>query len=252
MATTHSSANSEQIGPLGVFEPPDISIECPAFSGSLGLLFQFVRDHKVDLIDIPLAPICTAYTVYLVERGEQDLESAAVALVALSYLLERKAWRLVPGEAVPALEDLDLIDDVEPYVQEFRPAIEALLERRSERDFLYFRSGEPANASYELPFDTSDVQPVHLAAALSRLLARAKPDTIEPLGRPRRSLSEQMIVVLKALPLEFASLDAIVTGEFTRSEVVWWFLALLELIRLGQARVKLEADEPLFARGVAS
>ena len=61
-----------------------------------------------------------------------------------------------------------------------------------------------------------------------------------------------MVIVLKALPGEFQTLDEIVTGEFTRSEVVWWFLALLELIRLGQALVKIEEGEVRFARGNAS
>jgi hypothetical protein len=35
-------------------------------------------------------------------------------------------------------------------------------------------------------------------------------------------------------------------GDFTRSEVVWWFLALLELIRLGQARVDLKDGDVRF------
>jgi hypothetical protein len=57
-----------------------------------------------------------------------------------------------------------------------------------------------------------------------------------------------MTLVARELPIEFALLENIVVGEFTRSEIVWWFLALLELIRLGQARVKVEGEEVFFAR----
>ena len=119
--------------------------------------------------------------------------------------------------------------------------------RLAEREQIFFRTIEGA-AAYELPIDTETVTTADLARALEFLLARAVPDPIEPLGRPRRSLSEQMGIVLRALPREPATLDQIVTGEFTRAEVVWWFLALLELIRLGQATVVLREGEPAFGK----
>jgi hypothetical protein len=59
-----------------------------------------------------------------------------------------------------------------------------------------------------------------------------------------------MGVVLRALPDKFETLDRIVTGEFTRSEVVWWFLALLELIRLGQAKVAVQEGDVRFRRHI--
>jgi hypothetical protein len=57
-----------------------------------------------------------------------------------------------------------------------------------------------------------------------------------------------MSVVLKALAKEWLSLDVLVPEDITRSEAVYWFLALLELIRLGQASVRLHESEVEFAR----
>jgi len=252
MATSSELTKEEGIGPLGVISPPEIAIECEAFSGSLGTLFQLVRDRKIDLLGVPLAPICEAYLFYLVEKADNDLESAAVALVALSYLLERKAWMLIPAPEDEEPDGDDILDSVEPYIQEFQPLIHALRDKEEERESLFFRQNEGKAFPYELPFDTTDVTPTHLASVLEDLLRRAKPDPPDSFDRPRRSLSEQMVVVMRSLPAEFSTLDKIVTGEFTRSEVVWWFLALLELIRLGQARVKLEHEAVLFAREVRS
>ncbi len=247
MAVALPRRRDDQIGPLGVLDPPDIQIECAAFTGSLGMLFVCVRERKIDLLDVPLAPICEAYFQYVIGSAADDLESSAVALTALAYLLERKAWVLIPAPEVDEPEADDLFDQVEPYVHEFVPIIEDLLTRREERESLFFRAADPV-LPYEVPFDTGDVTPNDLARAFERILSRAKPDTVEPLSRPRRSLSDQMILVLKALPSEFQSLEEIVVGEFTRSEVVWWFLALLELIRLGQASVRLEEGEVQFAK----
>ena len=239
----------EDIGFLGLYAPPEIHIECDEFKGSLALLFQCVRDREIDLLGIPLAPICEAYFQYLIENAEQDLESAAVALAALSYLLERKAWLLLPIDEEP--EGDDLLEVLDPYIDEFKPAIDALKEKQDERDSLFFRTAEGADR-YELPYDASTVNVGDLARVFERLLERAIPDTVEPSVRPQRSLSEMMVLVLKELPDEDTPLELIVVGEFTRSEVVWWFLALLELIRLGQAKVRMKGEMVLFRREVPS
>lgn len=207
-----------------------------------------VRDHKVDLLGVPLGAICETYLRYLLEIEEPHLESHAVAVSALCWLLERKAWMLIPVEQdEEEPEDHDILDEVEPYVQEFLPAIDSLLDRKDEREHLFFRTGE-ASSLYELPFEANAISTSDLAQALERVLARAKPDTVERLDKPRRNLSEQMVIVLRALQADPLTLEDLIDVEFTRSEVVWWFLALLELIRLAQARVVMEEGTVKFGK----
>lgn len=238
----------DDVGPLGVLAPPDIAIACAAFQGSLGMLFQCVRKRKVDLVGVPLAPICEAYFHYLVDQAHEDLDRAAVALAALAYLLERKAWLLLPSPECQEPQGDDVLEMPEPYAHEFVHAIEELMHRHDERSQTFFRSNE-SNGTYEMPFDLGEASALDLARAFERIVARAHPDPIEPPSVHRRSLGEQMSLVLGALSAEFQPLDDLVAHEFTRSEVVWWFLALLELIRIGQARVKLLGQEVAFARG---
>src|SRR4051812_16701440 len=83
---------------LGGIAPPPIHVTTPTFDGSLGTLFRCVREHKVQLLDVPLFPICEAYFIYLLKAELKDLDEAAAALAALAYLLERKAWALLPVE----------------------------------------------------------------------------------------------------------------------------------------------------------
>ncbi|MCW5937610.1 MAG: hypothetical protein KIT11_09930 [Fimbriimonadaceae bacterium] len=231
---------------LGLVAPPDIRIECAGFTGSLGTLFRLVRDHRVDLLGVPMAPVCSAYLSYLLESHELDLDEAGVALAALAYLLERKSWALIPAAAAPE-EPGDEAELPDPWVSEFKPVISALGALAGERELVFFRT--PDDSPYELPFDPCGVQLTDLARALERLLSRAAPDPPDAFRKPVRSLSDQIVVVLRALGPDPRPLDALVVGDFTRAEVVWWFLALLELIRLGQARVTLGEDgEPCFAR----
>ena len=113
------------ISPLGVVAPPPIHVQSAAFEGSLAMLFNCVREHKVELLDIPLAPICEAYFAYILSSPDTGLDEAAAALVALAYLLERKAWLLLPTPE-PEPEELDALEPLEPTVHEFTAAIEAL------------------------------------------------------------------------------------------------------------------------------
>lgn len=234
-------------GPLGLMAPPEISIECDAFQGTLGTLLRCVVHQKIDLWDIPLHPICQAYLDYLVESDHGDVEGASAALVAMAYLVERKAFRLLPlPEPEPDEDWADAYDG--PEILDFREVLMSLEERFEARQGLFFRASE-VKVDYELPVEIGKVTVADLSRALETLLAKAKDEPEALLARPRRSLAEQMKIVARCLTLEPRPLVALVEGEFTRAEAMWWFLALLELIRLGEATVTLDG-EALFARMV--
>jgi segregation and condensation protein A len=231
---------------LGIVAPPPLHIAAPAFEGSLATLLKCVRDHKVDLRDIPLAPVCEAYFEYLLSSATPDLDEAAAALVALAYLLERKAWVLLPvDDPEPEVEEpLELPD---PTVHEYDLAIEALKIWHEERSRVYFRSPEAGPDPYELPYTLANVKADDLARALERLLSRAVPAKVESLSKPRKTLSEVMRLVLSALTSTFKPLEELITAPYTREDAVYWFLAILELIRLGRVNVQADEQEVRFA-----
>lgn len=229
---------------LGLIAPPPLHIECEAFQGSLSLMFDCVRAHKVDLREIPLYPICAAYIEYLMGQQEAELESSAAALTALAYFLERKAFDLLPStEPEPEIEDAP--EPLEPTAHLYQPIVEELRERESNSCTIFCRNG--GQSAYELPFDLTDVSAFDLGRVLQKLLNKANP-TVNPLGKPRRSLIEQMKVVLAALTVEPRSLDALIEEPFDRIEAVWWFLALLELIKLRQVKIINSEETMEFAK----
>jgi len=239
-------------GPVGLLGTVPLQIECNAFTGTLGTLVQAVRNHKVELLDVPLAPICEAYFLYLLESQREDLDLIASALAPLAYLVERKAFHLIPVEVEETEEyyEEDEALAIEPTTHQFDDAIRCLTLWQEERERTFFRSAK-TEVQYEIPFELKDVEAGDLALVLERLLKRAVPEPPDALRRPRRSLTEQMDLVARVLPADWQLLETIVTEPLTRQEIVWWFLALLELIRLGQARVRVEGEEIYFAGGAA-
>jgi segregation and condensation protein A len=244
---TAESKGLANIAVLGVVAPPPIHVESPHFQGSLGLLFRYVKESKVNLLEIPVFPICEAYFKYLLETELAEIDEAAAALAALAYLIERKAWLLLPvPEPEPELEESMELPEATSH--EYQAAIEVLRLWHEERSHLFFSSVDAGPDPYELPFSLGQVGPGDLARAFARALERAKPDPLTPPNRPRRSLSEQMGIVLLSIGRDWKSLDRLVPEDATRTDVVYWFLALLELIRLGQVSVQVDGEEPRFAR----
>jgi segregation and condensation protein A len=226
---------------LGLVAPPDLRIESEAFTGTLGSLFKLVREHRIELAGVPLAPLCESYWRYVVECSGEDFEAAAVALVALAYLVERKAFGMLPSEA-PGPEEADDPAAREPWVAEFADAIAALTGRLEDRERLFFRASEPGG-EYELPFEVGGVSPSDLAHAFARLLERAEPSAPESVRKPGRSLGEVVALLEASLTDAYAPFAAMLPDRYTRADCVWWFLALLELMRLGRAEVRVAGAE---------
>lgn len=236
---------------IGVVSPPPIHVQTPHFEGSLATLFRCVREQKVDLMMVPLSAVCEAYFEYILQSGEPQLDEAAAALAVLAYLLERKAHMLLPREEVEEEEEELPLELIEPTAYEFASAIDLLKVFEEERSKLFFRSPEAEPTVYEIPYSIGEVTVSDLARAFERLLRRAEPDPIQLLSKPRRSLQEQMRIVLLALADEAKPIDQLIVGSYTRSDAVYWFLALLELIRLGQAYVQRVEDEVHFGKDSA-
>lgn len=225
---------------MGLIAPPEIAIECGAFTGTLGTLVRCVMQQKIDLWEIPLYPVCQAYLAYLTEASPDDWDGSSTALLAMSYLVERKAFRLLPLPE-PEPEEWDDAVYEGPEILDFREVLLALEERFESRQNLFFRTSDP-RGEYEIPFDLGRVTVDDLGRALQSLLNRATESPEFLVSKPRRSLAEQMEVVERRLSPEPQDLLALMEGEFTKEEAMWWFLALLELIRLGKGQAVCQED----------
>ncbi len=226
-------------GPLGLIAPPEIAIDCEAFTGTLGTLIRCVLHQKVDLWDIPLRPICQAFLDYVLESQTEDVDSAATALLAMAFLVERKAFRLLPLPEVEA----EFEDEVYagPEILDFKEALNVLEARFEERQDLFFRSVDMRH-EYEVPVELGSVTTADLGRALQTLLDKAVDEPNLMMSKPRRSLAEQMRIVDRCLGIKPMPLVELVEGVFNRQEALWWFLALLELMRLGTAGALMSED----------
>ncbi|HEX4580305.1 MAG TPA: segregation/condensation protein A [Candidatus Dormibacteraeota bacterium] len=219
-------------------------VEVDGFSGSLEQLVVRAQRGEVELDGIALAEITGQYRRRMEAAGEQvDLREVADFLSLAARLVALKAARLNPsqaGEAVP--DDEEVADDAGRRLSEYRlfkAAAEALLAEAAEegtRSFLGLVAPEV------IPVERLRIPPERLAAAFREVLLRLSEAEPLPVGAVIFSVAEKMAGLRDRLgsgPLAFDEVFAAVT---TRLEAVACFLALLELLRLGEATV--DQEEP--------
>jgi segregation and condensation protein A len=220
-------------------------VDVPGFSGSLEQLVVLAQRGDVDLDAIAVGAITGAFRSRMDSAGDQvDLREMADFLTLAARLVALKAARLNPTE-IAADEDGDEGDpgdDAGRRLTEYRlfkAAAEALLAEVAEEGA---RSFLGLVAPDVIPVERLRIPPERLAAAFRDVLARLSDAEPLPVGAITFSVEEKLAELRDRLRGGRLAFDELFAAVTTRLEAVACFLALLELLRLGEAIV--EQDEP--------
>jgi segregation and condensation protein A len=218
-------------------------IKLPEFEGPMDLLLHLIKENKVDIYDIPISLITGQYLEYIEIMKELDLEIAGEFLVMAATLIQIKSRMLLPPdeEAPPEeLEDprFELVQRLLEY-QAFKDAASILKEKEDERLKIFGRPPEiPIEEEALLPeLYLFDVNLFDLLAAFKKLLANAPPE-MRTITRETLTVKDKMMHIIDILEkVESLRFEELFKESFTRVQLIVTFLALLELLRLGLARV---------------
>jgi len=223
-------------------------IKLPEFEGPMDLLLHLIRENKVDIYDIPISLITGQYLEYIEIMKELDLEIAGEFLVMAATLIQIKSRMLLPpDEELPPeeMEDprLELVQRLLEY-QSFKDAASILKEREDERLKIFGRQPEDQEVEEVLSPETYlfDVNLFDLLAAFKKLLADAPPE-MRTITRETLTVKDKMMHIVDRIEnLESIRFEELFKESFTRVQLIVTFLALLELLRLGLARVYQENE----------
>ncbi|MBZ0254212.1 MAG: segregation/condensation protein A, partial [Candidatus Methylomirabilis sp.] len=71
-------------------------VKLPQFEGPLDLLLHLLRQHELDIFDIPIAFIAKEYAAYIDLMKSLNLEVAGEFLVMAATLMQLKSRMLLP------------------------------------------------------------------------------------------------------------------------------------------------------------
>ena len=235
---------------MSVAEPPSehqsqgLRVRVETFEGPLDLLLHLCRTNEVDLSHLPIRAITDQYLAHLESIQFRDLDTAGSFMVLAATLIYLKSKLLLPPDESQE-EALDeegelLRRELEDRLSEYArvKALGLLLaQREAEQALLFGRSWSELPSTEEIPLEDLSVH--LLERAFRRLLEEARgpaPREVEP--NPL-SVLERMGEILSLLRHTWSLLfSSMVGSERARSELVVTLLALLELVRLGQARAR--------------
>jgi segregation and condensation protein A len=225
--------------------PSDVpTIHLPIFEGPLDLVLYLIRKEKVDIYDIPIAPITREYMAYLDVMKELNLELAGEFLVMAATLIHIKSKMLVPIEPTEAEADEDFVDPREELVQRllefqrYKEAAGLLHQKREIRAATFIRPDAVLPKFVDTGEEMLEAGLFDLISAFKELLERRKvliQHEVESEGKTVEERIEEILRLLKVgASVEFTDLFE---DQRTKMDMILTFLALLELIRLKRVKV---------------
>jgi segregation and condensation protein A len=206
------------------------------FEGPLDLLLHLIRRDKINIYDIPISHITHEYLTYIDVMKELQLELAGEFFVMAASLMRIKAQMLLPRRPDDE-EDEDPRDELVRNLVEYRKFKEAaqlLGEREHDRRKVFARPGaKPPEDSVKRP--TMEVSLFDLIGAFRTIMDDLKKSVSYRIEREQHSVEEKIGIIRanirKKSEVLFTELFA---GQYDKSEIITTFLALLELVKLGE------------------
>ncbi len=241
MESTDTQTAPEEGMPL--VRRPVYEVRLDAFEGPLDLLLHLIREHEIDIYDIPIATITSQYLEYIDFMESLDLSLAGEFLEMAATLIRIKVQMLLP----PAIDETE--DDEDPREQlvrklveykQFKEAAGVLSTHEEERKGFIRHSVDtrPFRAVDEEEIDTEeflrDVTLFDLVDCLREVLERV-PNRIDEHAVDMEivSVEDRMEHIRSEITRGATTFRRLFASAVTKVEVVTTFIALLELVRLG-------------------
>ncbi len=223
-------------------------VSTSVFEGPFDLLLHLILREQVDIYEVSLSAIVSAYLVEVEKLQSIDLDLATEFLLIASTLVELKARRLLPGR-----DDIDLDDELALW-EERDLLLARLLECKTFKDVAgvfgvladdadrsFGRSVGPDERFESLMPDLLDgVKPRHIHSAFMRATTPKVIPTIDlfHVSAVKASVSDAMTELLDELPrVGRISFRRLTSGLVDRLEVIVRFLALLEMFKQGMVEL---------------
>ena len=221
--------------------PPELQLELPSYEGPMDMLLDLIREHEIDIFDIPIALITRRYLEYVEHLNALDLEIGGEWLEMAATLVYIKSQTLLPPE--PDADEEDGPDPRQELVkrliehQMFQWAADRLDERpQINRDFMFAAPKAQQERQEVAQPELRQASLFDLVDALKRVIEvqEEDPEWVYEITHEKLTLRSVILDIADRLTesprITFAELFDDVS--LTRHRVVTTFLALLEMTRL--------------------
>lgn len=234
---------------MGEAAVDNYQVNIPLFEGPLDLLLHLVTKNRIDIHDIPIHLITDQYLAYLESARQFNLDLGSSFFAMASTLILIKSRMLLPEKRREEMDESEdprqeLSRSLEEFkrMKEVKARIEALMEEESP-----YRGREPE--VFRTSVFQGKISLSRLQAAFLSLYDSLEEEEERILPSEEVSLDREIEGWERTLEMKpWVMMTGYLKKMKTRLRLAVAFLALLELIRLGKARVE-EAAEGLVIKG---
>ena len=232
----------------------ELEVKLQAFEGPLDLLLHLIEKNKVDIYDIPIVEKTEQYLDYVSKMPKDDLDLASEFLVMAATLIDIKSRMLLPKEIDENGEEIDPRAELVEKLIEYKMYKYAAVELRDMQVYagksMYKQPTVPEEVSkYEPPVNLdsllADVDLNKLNDIFQMVLKR-QVDKIDPVRSKFGKIEMEEVslpdkityvstTVKKRKKCKFKQL---LEEAHSKVEVIVSFLAILELIKVGEIEVR--------------
>ncbi len=222
-------------------------VKLEVFEGPLDLLLYLITKNQVDIFDIPIAKITDQFLEYLDQMEAQKEKIGAEFLVMAAVLVQIKTQMLLPGS-----HD-DLVAQEDPRSELTRPLLEYALFRELGKKLnsveQLYRDVFPRACKEVLRQELAEYQDqveadlLNLVQSFHRIIKSKAGQGRLVINLQRYSVQEKtrsLLIMLRRAPI---SVDDLYSTSSSMVEFLVSFMAVLELIHQGKARLIRTEDE---------
>lgn len=227
-------------------DPNDYKVQLEIFEGPLDLLLYLIKKDEVDIQSIAIERITSQYLDYINTFKLLNIDLASEFIVMAANLMYLKSRTLLPKVEQPPEEDAEeddprweLIRQLIEY-KKFKDAAGFLSMRAIEQEGRFAHQPEPSHRPDPGPAPLAEISIFDLIRAFQNVLKRFEEshdfgDIIDD----RFTVSDKIeFLMARFAPGESRGFNDLFESATTKAEVIVTFLALLELMKLNQFRVR--------------
>jgi len=224
-----------------------MKVKLELFEGPLDLLLYLIKKNHVDIYNIPIKEVTAQYLEYLELMKMLDISVAGEYLLMAATLIQIKSRLLLPRpqeEAQPEADPRDeLIQKLLEY-EKYKEIAEKLREKHKERESFIPRKSPLALEAFEGEDFYLEANIFDLINAFKNVLKDIPKDMFLQVIADEFTVEGKIHEILHLLTSEKkVHLQSLFSSTKNKLEIIAYFLAILELIRLKEAVV---AQEKMF------
>lgn len=226
--------------PLQKMLQQDYKINLELFEGPLDLLLHLIKKNDVSIYDIPIALILDEYLGYINMMKELNIDLAGEFILTASELAHIKSRLLLHHDDAEEEEldpRADLIARLLEY-QKYKTAASILSRRPLLFRDVFVRFEKTFSDEEDKKESLIEIEPFQLLSVFNEVLRNAPKETVHEIEGERISITECIYQIVEHLKnMESMLFEDLFNKDFTRSDIVITFLAILEMARLRMVQI---------------